>query len=54
MSFQDSSLTPPTMDDLLDINIFLVDIGEEETTDGGYLDIDEMIDLELPVQKYLN
>ena len=50
MSFQDSSLTPPTMvDDLIDVNMLLDDIGEEETTDGGNLEIGEMLDLEVPV-----
>ncbi|XP_058725540.1 zinc finger BED domain-containing protein RICESLEEPER 2-like [Vicia villosa] len=50
MSFQDSSLTPPTMvDDLIDIELLLGDIGEEETTDGGNLEIGELMDMEVPV-----
>ena len=48
MSFQDSSLTP-TIDDLIDINMLLGDIGEEETMDLGNLEIGELIDLELLV-----
>lgn len=53
MSFQGSSLTPPTMDDLIDINMLLDGDDpagyDEETLDGGNIEIGEMIDMELPV-----
>ncbi|XP_058757512.1 zinc finger BED domain-containing protein RICESLEEPER 2-like [Vicia villosa] len=50
MSFQDSLLTPPNMgDDLIDINLLLGDIGEEETMDGGSLEIGKMLDIEVLV-----
>ncbi|XP_058784542.1 uncharacterized protein LOC131659353 [Vicia villosa] len=37
------------VDDLIDIELLLGDIGEEETTDGGNLEIGELMDMEVPV-----
>ena len=36
------------VDDLIDINMLLDDIGEEETTYGGNLEIGELLDMEVP------